>query len=179
MRGPGGEDHVGCIALSRLATEGDCMAEYVISVMIPYVPRLCSLLQEFQRLENERGRDCHHGDHGVTSQSRRILVNVLCQLELKSVGKLGAHSLLQNHFDSTMNTIITSKEHELNENTLYHIVQSTFDLASFTPEIIQSLFVFNESSQQREICLGTITTVCVHGYNYFHTMNDESIIQVR
>jgi hypothetical protein len=179
MRGPGGEDHVGCLALLRLASEDDCLTQQVVVAMVSYVPRLGALLQEFQRLEYERGKGVNHGDRGVVPQSRRILINILCQLELKSEGKLGADTLLQGYFESTINTIIKAKAHDLNENTMYHIAESTFDLASLTPEIIQSLFVFSETTPQRTLCLEAITTVCIHGYSNFEMMNDETIIQVR
>ena len=66
MRGPGGEDHVGCLALMRLAFESDEVARAMLASndnnMGPSLSfELCKLHEKLKSIENERGPGVFYG----------------------------------------------------------------------------------------------------------------------
>lgn len=71
MRGPGGEDHVGCLALMRLVSEDDKLTQCMVIAITPHIQRLCELHGKLKSLERQRGKGVFHGS-GVLPQSRRV-----------------------------------------------------------------------------------------------------------
>lgn len=182
MRGPGGDDHVGCLTLLRITTESDFLVQQVVCSVGPFIERLCKLLSELKGVEQDRGKGIVYGSRGVTPQSRRILVKVLCHLELKSNGSLGASSLLSAVFNTSLNVIAGSNMQALDVHTLFDISESAFDLASFSPDIIVTLFVDCDQETNSNVkCLETITSACVRGYLAFaaKVKDEETMLQVR
>jgi hypothetical protein len=179
MRGPGGEDHVGCLTLMRCAFEDDALARKMVLSSARYISRLCELHQQLKQIEVERGQLVFHG-RGVTPQTRRILVGALCHLELISEGQLGASSMLTSLFSSAIDSIASFQSNSTHgEQALFLITETTLDLASFTPTIVTSLFESNVDDPRRTECLEVLTTACVHGYHRLSATDDGSLLQVR
>ena len=182
MRGPGGEDHVGCLTLMRLAFEGDDLGRMMVLSCAPYMSRLCDLHQSLKRIEVERGKTVLHG-RGVTPQTRRILVGALCRLELISQAELGASAMLSSLFSTAITAISRFQpKTEFHEQELFEMTESTLDLASFSPTIVASLFQPTATADDppRTACLEVLTTACVHGYKRWSATDtsNEAILQV-
>jgi len=159
MRGPGGEDHVGCLTLMRLVFESDCLARVILQSSPQLVPRLCDLYRELKAIEIERGQGVMHG-RGVTPKSRRILLNIICHIEILSDGQAGASSMLGDLFRSIVAGIASFKPiSQFDERTYYQICESTFDITSFSPRIVRSLF------QAQDPCLEVLVSACNEGYS--------------
>lgn len=182
MRSPGGEDHVGCLSIHRMANENDALTLALVGTAKQFMPRLCKLLQFLKSVEIERGFGVHHGK-GVCPQSRRILLAVICRLEMASQGCGGASQILSEVFDHVIVTITTVGSHGVNESTLAQMVEATFDLAAFPPPIVCTLFVNeNVSGEKKTVCLETLTSACLLGYKRqpeATTEFTEAIVQVR
>lgn len=183
MRGPGGEDHVGCLALMRMTKESEALTNLIISVHAEtFVPRLCRLHQLLKAIENERGVGPSHGK-GVTPTSRRILLGILSHLEVTSKGQAGASSLLEELFNHAIHSIAQfASGFSFDERTVFQITEHTFDLASFSPSILVTLFTSNESSSSnvKTACLECLTSSCIAGYNQLSSPDQTStaIMQV-
>jgi hypothetical protein len=162
MRGPGGEDHVGCLAIMRITNESSALTLAVVDEVVPLIPRICKLHQYLKMAEQERGWGVCHGK-GVTPQSRRILLSVLCHLELASRGRAGAASVLEELFQNALETIaVCGGRNSFDETTFFQMTESTFDLASFSPTIVSTLFI--EPTASKTACLEALTSSCVLGY---------------
>jgi hypothetical protein len=163
MRGPGGDDHVGCIALKRLSTESDTLTQHVIVAIKPFTNRLCNLLEKLKNLESTRGKGVAHGNEGVTPQSRRILLNILCTIELKSQCSPGMSQVLSAVYNSALDSICRYEVASLDEQTLFHICENTFDIAMFPPEIVTSMFSADDKDKATQ-SLHILATTCIQGY---------------
>lgn len=96
MRAPGGEDHCSCIALMRLSSESESLCSsmwkfYTDPICetslhekpVPLVFDLCFLHDKLRQIECSRGYGVFHGS-GVLPKTRRILLNVTCQICLSA-----------------------------------------------------------------------------------------------
>jgi hypothetical protein len=182
MRGPGGEDHVGSLALVRISHESPALTQSMVAAATPFIPRLCNLYKQLKSAENERGPGVFHGK-GVTPHSRRMLLGVVCHMELVSQGQGGASTWLQELFDSEIATIASFQgRRSFDEKSLYHMCESTFDLAAFSPSIVSSLFASDHhANAQNTACMETLTNTCILGYQQLSisTAHTEATVQVR
>jgi len=182
MRGPGGEDHVGCLAMMRLSNESPALTLAVVAVAAPFIARLCHIHHHLKLVELERGMGVHHGK-GMTATSRRILLNALSHLELSSNGQAGASSALEGLFHDAIATLASFHGHAaFNEQSLYTMCEATFDLAAFSPAIVASLFAGDhDPTGQKTACMESLTSACIRGYQSVSTSesHSEATIQVR
>lgn len=177
MRGPAGEDHVGCLTLMRLLGEGPDLSNSVASLAPSLVPRLCALQQHLKVLESQRGIGVSHGS-GVAPHSRRILIGVLFRLEEASNGAAGVGAQFEQFFQSSVHSIAAMNgQHPLSARSLFEMVETTFDLSWFPPTILSSLFNAPDSDSVYTKCLETITSTCIAGYAQHHAEVTEEIKQ--
>lgn len=165
MRGPGGEDHVGCLALMRLVQGIKNARSTVIEVYGSYSTRLCHLYDQLKVMESERATGAFHGK-GVAPESRRILLGVLCRIEMASQGKAGSMYALESLFTTAITTIASHKnESPSSAAYLYGMVESTFDLAAFSASASVSLFDFNKGSNSvKAQFMEALLNACTMGY---------------
>jgi len=139
MRGPGGEDHVGCLALLRLATESDLLSYTVMDVMSSssttngnnstlnngdndnkpksaFIIDLFHLHEKLRSDELERGPGVFHGE-GVTPKTRRILLNIISHLSLLMVDD----NTPTNKDGQHQNNAATSLSQEEQDEILQHL----------------------------------------------------------
>lgn len=144
MRGPGGEDHVGCIALMRLSNESDYLTKMVFEVCGSSILHdLSSLYQGLKKSELERGFSCDYGT-GVCPISRRIILKVISCLALHemkandqaSEGRAILHQLLQG----PLSEMRSQKEAPLSAEKLFKVCESALDLSFFSEELVADLF---------------------------------------
>jgi hypothetical protein len=93
MRTPGGEDHVGSLALMRLVFESHELVLFVLKASPDLIPRLIQLFNELKEIEVSRGQGVVHGA-GVCPKSRRIILNVICHVESVMQGTTGASGMV-------------------------------------------------------------------------------------
>jgi hypothetical protein len=183
MRGPGGEDHVGCLALMRLIQESESLTKIIVAVHAEtFVPRLCHLHQQLKAIENERGVGISYGK-GVTPASRRILLGILSDIEVTSKGQAGAASMLEELFNHAVRSIAQCNNGmPFDERTIFQITEHTFDLVAFSPAILVNLFVDGKSSSNESAtaCLECLTTTCITGYKHLSSseLPSAAIMQV-
>ena len=180
MRGPAGEDHVGCLALMRMAREGNELTQAMSVAIAPSISRICSLYQTLKMIENERGFGIIH-DRGVAPVSRRILLRVLCDLELASQGQIGASPLLKDLFESAVVTVASFKaKASFDEKSMGCLAECAFDLSYFAPPIVSMLFISDQlgSDDTGTACVEALTNAVLAGYHHMVSTN-EAIIQVR
>jgi hypothetical protein len=169
MRGPGGEDHVGCLAIMRLAFESDNLARTMVQAAGSDVQQLCQLHSQLKSIEISREKGVDHGQ-GVTPKSRRILLGIICHLEIVTEGAAGCASMLTDLFNSAVaaiaayNTVDSSSFSD--ENVIYQMCENTWDLTAFSPVIVATLFngEGGELAAQRLDCIRALTTCICNGY---------------
>ena len=183
MRGPGGEDHVGCLTLMRLAFESDRLVGILVSEK-DLIPQVCEVCKELKSIEMQRGPGVIHGV-GSAPKSRRILLSVLCHAELISDGSAGASDLLTDLFNAAVSTIASFKAHAFlfHAETLFQICEATLDISSFSSSVVCSLFAIyhdDSSSIQRKECLEVLTEACIQGYKRHSASEqpDQASVQV-
>jgi hypothetical protein len=183
MRSPGGDDHVGCLALLRLASESEVLARVFVSTKESVVIELCKLYEQLKTMEHERGRGVLHG-RGVLPKSRRILLGVICHLEVTTGGAAGASGVLKDIFFSAVNSV-ASLNTQINQPTadmLFQICEHVFDLAAFSPTMVRSLFDFKIEAvvSPEAMCMKVLHDSGVFGYKGLSDSNipQESIFQV-
>ena len=157
MRGPGGEDHVGVLALHRLSLDGKLLAWHVLdcatnsvdevggsiidsypSSQFPnpcssssyFLTRLCHLHEILKAFEIERGYNVWHGS-GVTPKSRRILLTTITHLASMVVGKEDGR---WQDKQSCHNTIEKQQEREMFSSQLNNLFQRPLANLSITDE---------------------------------------------
>jgi hypothetical protein len=167
MRTPGGEDHVGCIALLRLATESENLTRAFVRTKESIVLELCQLYGQLKTMENERGRGVLHGQ-GVMPKSRRILLGVICHLEITTGGTTGGTDVLRDMFVSAVTSIasLRAQANHFTADTLFRTCEHIFDLASFSPSMVNKLFDFQveDSTSPQGACLEVLHEVGNLGY---------------
>jgi len=145
MRGPGGEDHVGCIALLRLSHESDYLTNAIFEVYGSTILHdLSCLYQGLKTSELVQGA----GWQGVpysTPYTRRIILRVISRLALhemkgtndqSSNGGIILHKLVQ----VPLGEMRSQKERHFSADKLFRVCEAAFDLSFFTPEIVADLF---------------------------------------
>jgi hypothetical protein len=178
MRGPGGEDHVGCLAIMRLAYESDDIA-CVIGHLPAVMTDLCELYRSLKTLEVARGKFIMHGS-GVTPKSRRILLGAICHIELKSDCEAGMAKTLQELFEASCAFIASyNGSQDFDEEVLLRIAENIFDLASFPIPILASMLSSNEPLCAT--CLDVIVAALNHGYETLSVVEPPNMknVQVR
>jgi hypothetical protein len=163
MRGPGGDDHVGCLVLMRMVFESDELARAVVASSSQFILHLCEMYHELKKIEVQRGRDVWHGS-GVTPKSRRILLKVICRLELLSGGAAGASVVLADLFNSAVETIAGFRDREFFDDKATHIIcEAVFDLGSFAPSIARTVFDHSpgETCSSKAACLDVLVAATV------------------
>eukprot|EP00548_Thalassiothrix_antarctica_P013208 CAMPEP_0194171408 /NCGR_PEP_ID=MMETSP0154-20130528/5987_1 /TAXON_ID=1049557 /ORGANISM="Thalassiothrix antarctica, Strain L6-D1" /LENGTH=1365 /DNA_ID=CAMNT_0038883703 /DNA_START=23 /DNA_END=4120 /DNA_ORIENTATION=+ len=169
MRSPGGEDHVGILALMRLTTESLTLTSTLLRAIPLMVTDLCCLYQQLKQMEKERGKGVLHGK-GVLPKSRRILLGVICHLELSSEGQAGASAVLEDLFKSSVLDIANVgnvQQAQLTPATFFDICGNVFDLAAFSKNMIHSLYDFNADDSESPLnrCLSLLSHAGVAGFN--------------
>jgi len=168
MRGPGGEDHVGILAIMRLAFESDKLAQQFVGSSGSDIQQLCHLHSQLKSIENSRERGSVHGK-GVTPKSRRILLGIICHLEIVSNGASGSSAMLTNLFNSAIAataSFASSDPSSLdNDNSIFQICENTFDLAAFSPTLVETIFRYDGDGNATKLdCLRTLTASICRGY---------------
>lgn len=157
MRGPGGEDHVGCIALMRLCFESNKLARAIASIYGPtLLSDVATLHNELKLLEQKRAPGCDFGI-GVCPISRRLILRSLshiCMLQLET--DYGTKTMLQQLLQVTLNEIDVQNELPLTRDKLFQLCESVYDLASFDPYVVANLF--SHPNQQLEFVIDSLLT---------------------
>ncbi|KAL7493940.1 hypothetical protein ACHAWT_005337 [Skeletonema menzelii] len=136
MRGPGGEDHVGCIALIRVSSESDELRNSVFKVCGGRILQdLTNLHHTLKRIEVERGVGVDYGK-GVTPLSRRLLIRVVSRLGIQQGDGTVLHSLLEE----PLREIVAQKSSPVTIEKLFRFCEAALDLSFFSPELLSHLF---------------------------------------
>jgi hypothetical protein len=167
MRGPGGEDHVGCLAIMRLVSESTSLTERVTKVIDAYADRMETLYFHFKELDLKRGAGIHRGI-GVAPQTRRILLGTICRLISKLQGVINKIS------QSTMHEISLYCSAPLGAVGLYRLTELTLDLAAFPAKYVTA-FLSGASGDFAQKCFEGLTHICLAGYDTFAASNDLSV----
>jgi len=153
MRGPGGEDHVGCIALIRMSGESDELRNSIFKVCGESILQdLTSLHHALKRIEVERGVGVEYGK-GVTPLSRRLLIRVVSRLGMQQGGTV-LHSLLEE----PLSEIVSQKSAPPSIEKLFRLCEAALDLSFFSPELLSHLF------RNRASDLGSLFETAIMGY---------------
>lgn len=185
MRSPGGEDHVGVLALMRMATESQALTHMFLNAKASVVVDLSDLYEQLKGIENERGRGVLHG-RGVLPKSRRILLGVICHLELSTGGNSGASAMLQKNFLSSVTSVANSTDRlsfGFHADSLFYVCENVYDLAAFSPNMVTTLFDFKvgDSNSPRYACLEVLRYAGIYGFQAISnpsSCNIDSLIQV-
>ena len=164
MTGPGGDDHVGCIALLRLTHESDCLTRAILEIYgHTFVEDLSSLYQSLKKYELERGVGIEHGK-GVTPFSRRVVLRVISRLALSSISGTSEEpsnvTVLHHLVEVPLQEIRSQKGQPFSAETLYRVCEASMDLSFFSPEIIANMFNNNISDS-----VGIIAEYVTFGYS--------------
>ena len=139
MRGPGGEDHVGCIALIRISCESVELRNSIFRVCGgDILQNLTNLHRALKRIEVERGVGVDYG-RGVTPLSRRLLIRVISRLGMEQHCTV-LHSLLEE----PLNQIVAQKHSSPSVEKLFRLCEAALDLSFFSPELLTHFFQNSE-----------------------------------
>ena len=157
MRGPGGEDHVGCIALMRLSFESNNLAHALTGIYGPtLLSDVANLHNELKILEQKRSPGCDFGI-GVCPISRRLVLRSLsriCMLQMET--DQGSKTMLQELLQVTLAEIDMQKDLPLTCDKLSQLCESVYDLASLDPFVVANLF--SSPTQQLELVIDSLLT---------------------
>ncbi len=165
MRSPGGEDHVGVLALMRLANDSAPLSMAFLKSKESMLADLCQLYESLKKIEDQRGVGVFYGV-GVLPKSRRILLGVICNLEALSAEKGQASRLLGTMFENSV-TFIASANNQIDNlgaEVLWKICESIFDIAAFSPNTIRSLYDVSNSGSLQAACLHVLHQVGNFGF---------------
>ena len=136
MRGPGGEDHVGCIALIRVSSESDELRNSIFKVCGKSILQdLTNLHHALKRIEVDRGVGIDYGC-GVSPLSRRLLIRVISRLGMQQ----GDDSVLYSLLEEPLREIVSQKSTTTTIEKLFRLCEAALDLSFFSPEILSHLF---------------------------------------
>ena len=183
MRSPGGEDHVGVLTLMRLTGESDQLTQIFIRTSPSVVEELCHLYQMLKAFENERGRGVLHGI-GVLPKSRRILLGILCHLSASANVDTSISAALKEMFMKSVREIASLRPVTVTVDSLFLICELVFDMAAYSPMIVQSFFDFEiaEPTLQQTQCLDVLQHLGLVGFEMTATTatkDHEILYQVR
>ena len=175
MRGPGGEDHVACVALMRLCSDSERLGRMIAEESRPFLPRMCELYQRLKSQEIERGGHLLNLQ-GTTPKSRRILLGAICRIEAITQG--GASTVLQQIFTSAVESIASQNGKSPDPVVLLTLCEATYDLSAFPSSIVASLF--NAEGNNQELCQKVLVDACCQGYAHPSSLatSDDNIVQV-
>jgi hypothetical protein len=194
MRSPGGEDHVGCIAMMRLTVEDEDLAFTALKTaaqsnnmdVVSVLLELSKIHDRLHSQEMERGVGIWHGQ-GVTPKSRRVWLKSICKFGFiiaKREPDTGdaIKAELYRLFRSPFLTILSERSDASQAALIYRICEATHDLSSFPAEICSQLFSSDNHSTDNDVLKGTqlIINTVVSGYREFLTLAEpsEATIQV-
>ena len=176
MRGPGGEDHVGSLSLMRLTSESDLLTSFVVQAVAPEIKELCKVHEYLKSME--RCWD-ESPNPKTTPKSRRILLGVICRLEISSRGQAGASEMLSTLVHSAVSSIASIDSiSRLDEQSFFLLCETAHDLASLAPLLSSSFFDQGENKK----CLEILRSAVVQWYmvaNQHGAEIDGSVHQVR
>ncbi|EJK58179.1 hypothetical protein THAOC_21717 [Thalassiosira oceanica] len=156
MRGPGGEDHVGILALMRMSEESDNLTHAMFEVQPAILNDFVELHARLKAAEASRGlRDW---GTGVCPVSRRILLRVICRLS-KFPGAGQGHAVMEQLVNAPLREITSRKQSPYCAERLYNFTESSYDLAYFSPELLS-----NALSTVPE-ALEAVTMTVIEGYS--------------
>ena len=161
MRGPGGEDHVGCIALLRISNESDTLAKAMFEIYPTILQDLSNLHQALKESELRRGVNIDYGD-GVCPVSRRMIIKVISHLSLIKMKEDNQSSevqvVLQQLLQAPLIELRTQASAPQSAEQLFRICESSFDLSYYSPELVAD--IFSNSTED----LATIFQCLLAGY---------------
>jgi len=160
MRGPGGEDHVGCIALLRLSNESEILANAMFEIHPTILHDLTNLHQALKESELRRGVNIDYGD-GVCPVSRRMIIKVISHLSLikmKDNQSSENQAVLQQLLQAPLMELRSQASAPRSAEQFFRVCEASFDLSSFSPELVADVF-----SNSTEV-LTTIFQCLLAGY---------------
>mmetsp|Transcript_9935 Transcript_9935/g.27502 ORF Transcript_9935/g.27502 Transcript_9935/m.27502 type:complete len:537 (-) Transcript_9935:3388-4998(-) len=156
MRGPGGEDHVASILLMRLSSESDTLTQLMVSSVSDHIKEMCELHQYLKSVESWTK------DHNprTTPKTRRILLGVICRLELSSNGQAGASELLLGILQAAATSISSIETAQLSDQSFFVLCESALDISSLEATVLSSFF----SQDGQNTCWTTFQAATAKGY---------------
>ena len=156
FRGPGGEDHVGILALMRMSEESDDLTLAMFEVQPAILSDFVELHARLKASEVSRGlRDW---GAGVCPVSRRILLRVICRLS-KFPGAGQGQAVMQQLVNAPLKEITSRKQSPYCAEKLYSYAEASYDLAYFPPALLS-----NALSTVPE-ALEAVTMTVIEGYS--------------
>jgi hypothetical protein len=141
MRGSGGEDHVGCIALLRLSHESDHLVAAILDVYGSAIFHdLSDLHHGLKNSELQRGVNVDYGT-GVCPVSRRIVLKVISRLAMHQMKTTKddvseGRAILHNLALAPLNEMKSLKVSLLTPDKLFRLCEASYDCAFFSPEVV-------------------------------------------
>ena len=177
MRGPGGEDHVGCLGIMRLTFESDDLAQMMVNVAgTESIQHLCQLHSKLKEIEMSREKGVVYGN-GVAPKSRRILLGVICHLEIVSEGRACCAAMLTGLFDSAVSAIAQADSESFHaDDAVFRMCENTLDLSAFSPVIIATLF--RGESDDKTYCIRNLMTCICNGYQRLALNQDSTPVDL-
>ena len=155
-RGPGGEDHVGILALMRMSEENDDLTIALFEVQPTILNDFVELHSRLKAAEVSRGlRDW---GTGVCPVSRRILLRIICRLS-KFPGADQGHAVMQQLVNAPLREITLRKQSPYCAEKLYSFAESSYDLAYFSPELL------SDALSTVPEALEAVTMTVIEGYS--------------
>lgn len=175
MRGPGGEDHVACVALMRLCSSSRKSDHFVAMQFAPHLSRMCDMYRKLKQLEMKRGAHLL-SVQGTTPKSRRILLGVICRVEATVQG--GASGVLQDIFQSAIESIISQNGRPLDASGLLSLCEASYDLSAFPSSIISNFF--ETASHNEDMCHKILVHASCLGYLQSTSLeaSEDALVQV-
>ena len=190
MRPPGGEDHCGCIAFTRILKEGGCLGQMCLeyaaqasnSNVTSVYAELANIYVDLHRSETERPPGQIYGQ-GVAPKSRRMYLTALSNIGLNV---MHAHPLTTELISSELRALIqkpidvitscNQRSDLADAEKMFMLCEASFDLAAFPSDFCKELFSAESFGiQATEILVGA----CVSVYDRISTEEpSELIVQV-
>ena len=141
MRGSGGEDHVGCIALLRLSHESDHLVDAIFDMYgFTILNDLSRLHEGLKNSELQRGVNVDYGT-GVCPVSRRIVLKVISRLAIHRMKTTKddageGQAILHRLALAPLNEMKSLKVSQLTPEKLFRLCEAGYDFAYFSPEVV-------------------------------------------
>ncbi|KAL3923871.1 MAG: hypothetical protein SGILL_001395 [Bacillariaceae sp.] len=179
MRSPGGEDHVGVLTILRLAGESKALSLAFLRSKPSVLLDLCSLYEELKSMELNRGVGVYWGT-GVLPKSRRILLGIICSLDVVAGGDAQLSQRLEAIFEHAVSSITANSDQMAcpPPGALFHICESVFDIAAFRPDIANLVFDTRNDNADRPTCIHVLHETTNFGFRVpTDVMTDDTILQ--
>lgn len=175
MRAPGGEDHVGGLALMRLSFESRHLARAMIEVQPTILHQLCQLHDVLKQSEQGRERGKFHGK-GVSPKSRRILLKAIAHLDAIISEDNHSPSVMHDLFHQSIEHIVRmgQESYHSTEHGMYSLCEVIFDLAEFSSTEIFNMFnnVVRDTGSSEAKCTATLREAGLVGYKNISTSHE-------